>query len=167
MPISFCEVLPGDSAALARLEALAQIIWQEHYTPIIGEKQVAYMLEHFQSKGALEEQLTNEGYRYFILQAEEEDVGYLGIRNDRELLFLSKLYLERRFRGQGISRVALEKAKEIARENGNKGIYLTVNKNNRGSVAAYEKLGFSTVRQQKAEIGGGYVMDDYIMQLDF
>ena len=28
---------------------LAQEIWHEHYKPIIGEQQVAYMLEKFQS----------------------------------------------------------------------------------------------------------------------
>ena len=42
---------------------------------------------------------------------------------------------------------------------------MTVNRNNTGSVAAYEKMGFQKVREQVAEIGGGYVMDDYIMEL--
>lgn len=28
---------------------LAAVIWEEHFTPIIGEEQVAYMVEKFQS----------------------------------------------------------------------------------------------------------------------
>ena len=33
---------------IAELAWLADIIWHEHFTPIIGEAQVAYMLDKFQ-----------------------------------------------------------------------------------------------------------------------
>ena len=36
---------------------LATVIWQEHYTPIIGVGQVAYMLDNFQSVSAIESQI--------------------------------------------------------------------------------------------------------------
>ncbi len=34
------------------VESLANEIWTEHYTPIIGKDQVKYMLDKFQSKDA-------------------------------------------------------------------------------------------------------------------
>jgi diphthamide synthase (EF-2-diphthine--ammonia ligase) len=45
---------------------LAREIWQEHYEPIIGQKQVDYMLEKFQSEKALVEQL-GESYSITLL----------------------------------------------------------------------------------------------------
>ena len=43
-------------------------------------------------------------------------------------------------------------------------IYLTVNKYNSGSIEVYKKLGFTVADQVVTDIGGGYVMDDYIME---
>ena len=43
-------------------------------------------------------------------------------------------------------------------------IELTVNKYNSGTIAAYEKMGFEKVRPAVFDIGGGYIMDDYIMK---
>ena len=39
---------PEDVKTLA---ALADEIWHQHFTPIIGEQQVNYMLDWFQEKG--------------------------------------------------------------------------------------------------------------------
>ncbi len=91
--------------------------------------------------------------------------GYIGIVQEEDRLFLSKLYIDQAFRGRGLARKALGFLRMFCKERGLAGIYLTVNRNNTGSVAAYEKMGFQKVREQVAEIGGGYVMDDYIMEL--
>ena len=45
-------------------------------------------------------------------------------------------------------------------------IQLTVNRFNADSIAVYQKWGFVTLREEKNSIGGGYYMDDYIMELD-
>jgi hypothetical protein len=44
-------------------------------------------------------------------------------------------------------------------------ICLTVNKRNAGAVAAYHKMGFETVDSVNTDIGGGFFMDDYVMEL--
>lgn len=36
-----------------QISSLAEVIWREHFTPIIGEKQVLYMLDRFQSYEAI------------------------------------------------------------------------------------------------------------------
>ena len=43
-------------------------------------------------------------------------------------------------------------------------LYLTVNRENAGSIAAYLAMGFRKVREQVTDIGEGYVMDDFIME---
>ena len=40
---------------------------------------------------------------------------------------------------------------------------LRVNKNNHQALAAYQKYGFSRASDVIEDIGGGFVMDDYIL----
>ena len=43
-------------------------------------------------------------------------------------------------------------------------VYLTVNKNNKTAIRAYEKNGFVITTSVVTDIGQGFVMDDYIMK---
>lgn len=149
---------------VAALCEMAARIWTEHYRPIIGEDQTAYMVEKYQSVPAVSAQLQH-GYAYYFICEEGKPAGYIGIVQEEDRLFLSKLYIDRAYRGHGLARKALDFLRKLCKERGLACIYLTVNRNNAGSVAAYEKMGFQKVREQVAEIGGGYVMDDYIMEL--
>lgn len=142
---------------------LAQMIWREHFTPIIGEKQVDYMLDKFQSAPAIAEQI-RQGYLYFALMSDNRQIGYTGFRIDDDALFLSKLYFQKEFRGRGYARIVLDKAEETAKKNTKPVIRLTCNKNNANSLAVYKKLGFLTVREEKTDIGSGFFMDDYILE---
>lgn len=60
--------------------------------------------------------------------------------------------------------MAMQFMVEFARERHLKKIVLTVNKNNLHSIAAYKKLGFTTVESLIQDIGNGFVMDDYKME---
>ena len=142
---------------------LAGEIWREHYSAILEPGQIEYMLQQFQSPGAIARQI-EEGYRYDLLLAGETPAGYLAVRPEGERLFLSKLYVAKDCRRRGIASQALEYLCDLCKRDGYKTIYLTVNKRNHGSIAAYGRLGFSKVREQTADIGNGYVMDDYIME---
>ena len=79
-------------------------------------------------------------------------------------MFLSKLYLRAEERGKGYARIAFDDLCAIARAQGKSFVYLTVNKQNAGSIAVYRKFGFVTIEEVKTEIGQGYFMDDYIME---
>ncbi len=142
---------------------LAQMIWREHFTPIIGEKQVDYMLDKFQSAPAIAEQI-RQGYLYFALMSDNRQIGYTAFRIDDDTLFLSKLYIQKEFRGRGYARIVLDKAEETAKKNTKPVVRLTCNKNNANSLAAYKKLGFLIVREEKTDIGSGFFMDDYILE---
>jgi len=81
-------------------------------------------------------------------------------------LFLSKVYLLHEARGQGRFRQMLEYLRGLCREVGARTIWLTVNRRNERAIGAYRRAGFREVRAQVTDIGGGYVMDDYIMELE-
>lgn len=144
---------------------LAETIWIEHYTSLIGSAQVAYMIEKFQSVPAITEQI-RQGYRYYLMQCGGISVGYTAILLEpmEKFLFLSKIYVEKSYCGRHFTSQTVAALKEICRKEGLEKIWLTVNKGNHTSIAVYEHLGFIKVRDVMTEIGEGYVMDDHIME---
>ena len=147
-----------------KIADLAKVIWNEHFTPIIGKDQVDYMVEKFQSYPALKEQIS-EGYEYYQIFSSGEFCGYTGIHpGEDNRLFLSKLYLKKESRGHHLATGAFSFLKEICRERGYSAIWLTCNKHNDNSLGVYRHFGFEIIDTQEADIGGGFIMDDYIME---
>lgn len=143
---------------------LARTIWQEHYTPIIGADQVEYMLNRYQSKPAIETQVA-QGMHYYLLYWDEQAVGYLAFEKRGSLVFLSKIYVLRHYRGKGIGRAGMDFLVKKARQFQCSGITLTVNKYNSNSIKAYEAYGFKNTGALVTDIGEGFVMDDFRMEL--
>lgn len=145
------------------IEALAREIWNEHYIYIISKEQIEYMLKKFQTAEAVKAQ-TEENYIYFLVTYENEYAGYCAIKPETDGIFLSKLYIMQKYRGNGLSKKLLDYILEVFLEKKPFRIHLTVNKHNVNSIAAYKKMGYKIFNECKFDIGNGYVMDDYEMQ---
>ncbi len=151
---------------ISHTAALAKEIWTEHYLPLLGQSQIDYMLDRFQSVRAISEQLA-EGKEYYFICLCGETVGYFAVDYDNPpgKLFLSKLYVRKDARGNGLSRDVLGKLRELAAARGLHSVWLTVNKHN-PSVEVYKRLGMRVVNSAVSDIGCGYVMDDYYMEIE-
>ena len=149
---------PEQIASVARL---ARETWTEHYVPIIGSAQVEYMLEKFQSEAAVARQISGEGYEYYLVP----DSAYLALVPDvkNKSVLLSKIYVKTTQRGTGLGRALVEFAAVRCRELGANELWLTVNRNNAGSIAFYERMGFRKTNEMVTDIGNGFVMDDWRM----
>ncbi len=145
------------------IAALADIIWREHYIPIIGVEQVNYMVKNYQSADAMYSQY-NDGYIYFKVHHNNQFVGYISIKKQDDSLFLSKIYVSKDFRGQKIGKSAMEFVQSKAIEMNCKSINLAVNRFNINSIKAYEAMGFKTIGETITDIGNGFFMDDYKME---
>ena len=143
--------------------SLAKEIWTEHYIPIIGKEQVDYMLDKFQSKQSISDQIRS-GFLYFLIKENNQFIGYIGVQPKGNELFLSKIYVKSSERGKGFGKKAIQFIETLAREKGLRKIVLTVNKNNRVAIKTYGKLGFKNLGSVIQEIGGGFIMDDYKME---
>jgi len=152
----------SDNNQIEIIEELAYEIWNEHFIPIIGKAQVDYMLEKFQSKKAITEQIEN-GFLYFLIKNDKNHIGYIGVLPEENNLFLSKLYISSAERGKGYGRKAIEFLENLAIEKDVRKILLTVNRNNLGTVEMYKKLGFVNLGSIVKDIGNNFVMDDYEM----
>ena len=167
MPEAETRLRPVQSAAeVDRVAELASEIWNEYFPAIIGQGQVEYMVDRFQSAKAISRQIGEEGYLYYLVETGYEAAGYVGLlpRVAEGRMQISKFYLRRPWRGRGLARLILERVSAVSKELGCDRLYLTVNKYNAPAISAYEKLGFTRTGDLVTDIGGGFVMDDYEMQ---
>ena len=163
--INFQSVKTEEQIAL--VAQIAEPIWYATYEPIIGADAVKYMIDKFQSVPAIDRQLKGEGYVYYLITVGEKAVGFIGLVPHKDgKMFLSKLYVQPEYRGQGIPRAAFCFISELCREEGLTEIYLTVNKRNTHAIEVYKHHGFYEIDAVVSDIGCGYVMDDYILQKD-
>ena len=145
------------------LKELATKISLEHFAPITGTGQVYYMMDKFLDPDTILHEI-GENYEFAFILYNGKRAGYYSIAYEGEALFLSKLYVEKSFRGLGLGHAMFERIAGKAKKAGCKYIYLTVNKQNLSSVAIYKKWNFYIHECAETDIGGGYVMDDYIMR---
>jgi len=143
---------------------LAREIWIEYYVKIIGKDQVEYMLEKFQSEDAVVRQL-DEGHEYYLADWHGEPVGYAACMPGEKggSVFLSKIYIRKDLRGNGLGCQLLTFLETLCQERGFSSIWLTVNKRNHDSIVWYERRGFNRSESLIQDIGHGFVMDDYKM----
>ena len=150
-------------ADVRRLAKVARIVWREANVSFCTPEQVEYMIERYQSFEAISGQLMH-GYRYFLIEEGDVIMGYFGVQPQGERLFLSKFYILKEHRGRGIFSMGLEFMAELCREQQLDTIYLTVNRNNTHACEVYLHKGFKIAEEAVADIGCGFVMDDYIME---
>lgn len=144
------------------IAGLAKVIWEAHFTPLIGAPQVAYMLERFQSAVAISAQVQKDGYEYYILWLDSQAMGYFALRDDQ----LSKIYTHPDVRGRGMGHALLEHARQVLRSRNKTRIWLTVNKGNQTALDFYRRHGFAVADAMRIDIGNGFVMDDFRMEAD-
>jgi GNAT superfamily N-acetyltransferase len=79
---------------------------------------------------------------------------------------LHKLYLLPELHGGGLGSRMLKHCADEARRLGAHRLMLAVNKRNHRAIAAYRRNGFAVAEAVVTDIGGGFVMDDYLMARD-
>ncbi len=154
------------SKAIETVAFLAHKIWNQHYVPIIGQQQVDYMLDKFQDEEAIKHQIEN-GHEYFMIEHQKKTCGYLALvpNNDDKKMMISKIYIDSDFRNLNLGSQLMEFSIKEARNRNFYLIWLTVNINNSKSIKWYQKRGFTIKENIKIDIGNGFVMDDYLMEL--
>ena len=147
------------------LADIANEVWHDFFPCILSDEQIDYMVDKFQSYPAMKKQM-EDGYEYYFIKDNDEICGYMGIHEETEdkKMFLSKLYLKKAHRGKGYAGQTLKELFKMSRERGLNMVWLTVNKHNEHTIEVYEHMGFAKARTQVADIGNGFVMDDYIME---
>ena len=121
------------------------------------------MLGWMYSEETLRRELA-EGVCWELARLGPEAAGYLSITFGAEgVAKLNKLYLLPAHQGRGLGRQMLARVLALAAARGAGEVRLQVNKANLRAQRAYERSGFVRVGEAVFDIGGGFVMDDYLM----
>jgi ribosomal protein S18 acetylase RimI-like enzyme len=139
-------------------------VWPQTYASILTPAQIDYMLDMMYSPASLQKQLA-DGADYMICYDGDEPAGFASLEGGEGGKFkLSKLYVLPNQQGKGTGRFLIDYIANIATQRGGSVLQLQVNKQN-AAQHFYKKLGFTVAREAVFEIGNGFVMDDYIMEL--
>ena len=141
---------------------LAWEILMPFYQPVIPVDHIEYFLERFLSVEALA-QVTSKDFKYWCLQHNGVDAGFLGLQYAEDWLLLSKLYILEAYRGKGLGRMAIEQTVAEAHNHGYSEIRLTVNEHNDDGIAIYERLGYKRVELQTNSFPNGHSVRDWLM----
>ncbi|MDQ5915489.1 MAG: diamine N-acetyltransferase [Pseudomonadota bacterium] len=161
----FMEIQPVRAADIEAIAVLAREIWQAAYAGIISQTQIDYMLGQRYNAPRLLEELEKPGYWWdqaFIDGTRAGfSSGYLtGVAGE---IKLDKVYVHPAHQRSGVGGALIERVAAHGRAAGCDTLILAVNKQNAKAIAAYEKRGFSVREAVRVDIGGGFVMDDFIM----
>ncbi|MBC7522998.1 MAG: GNAT family N-acetyltransferase [Flavobacterium sp.] len=160
-------ILEAKKEHLSIIKDLAFAIWPVAYAEILSKDQLDYMLDKFYSIPFLENQM-NTG-QVFVLA--EQDGIYSGFAS-YELNCIDtktkihKLYVLPTTQGTGLGKKFVEYIKLESQKNNNTGVFLNVNRFNT-AVEFYKKQNFIISETVNIEIGNGFLMEDYVMELLF
>ena len=145
---------------------LAGEIWHGAYPGIITVEQIHYMLERMYAPEELRQEMVVRGVKYALIEADGAPCGYMAwefVPQER-LMALHKLYLRPSLHGCGAGAAALRWLEEEARQEHCTAIRLRVNRHNHRAIRAYLRAGFTFGPDLCSDIGGGFVMDDHVME---
>ena len=159
------QVIQAAEGDLAELSNLAGAIWRACYPGIISMEQIEYMLADMYSLETLRGDICRRGIRYDRLLVAGSFVGFAGYgATEQPAVFkLHKIYLLPKWHGHGLGSLLLRHCEVETIKAGGTSLLLTVNKKNNKAMAAYLRNGFVVTDAVVTDIGGGFVMDDYIM----
>ncbi len=156
---------PAEADALL---AFAAELWPRVYSFMISPEQIDYMLKMMYAPEVTLAQIKS-GTDYFWIQSDDQKAGFVsfGPIDSDGSCELHKLYVDPDFQREGLARQTLGEIRAIATAAGAQNFRLRVNRTNTPALAFYEAMGFTKEGQDCADIGGGFVMDDYLLRLEW
>lgn len=149
------------------IRRMAQQVFPETYKDIISPEQCDYMMDIMYSEENLRKQMTEEHHTYLLLSMNGEEAGYVSVQPiSKDEYELQKIYVLPAFQGQHLGRTLFDSAVNFVKERHPAPcrLFLHVNRYNRAKTF-YEHLGMHIAKQGDYDIGNGYFMNDYIMEM--
>lgn len=160
------EVKQLNKDEVAIVNELAEDIWPHTFGEILSKDQIEYMLDWMYNLNTLQEQV-QIGHLYYVIKENGVPKGFMGLEPnypDADILRIHKLYVLPGSQGKGYGRSLLNHAFDIAFDLDLHTLHLNVNRFNK-SVEFYKHVGFKITGEENLDIGKGYLMEDYIMEL--
>ncbi|MDR2638160.1 MAG: GNAT family N-acetyltransferase [Zoogloeaceae bacterium] len=164
MPTLSFTIRPATDRDIPAVIELARETWQDVYPGIIPQAQIDFMLAERYAPARLHEDIAAAGKWLDLAIADDRAIGFAFCEIRRGEYKLDRLYIHPEKQGKGVGSGLIAHAAARAKVLGYASMILSVNKRNEKAIRAYRKNGFSVREAVRAEIGQGFVMDDYIME---
>lgn len=151
---------------IPKIQEIAQNTWPETYGAILSKAQFDYMMNMMYSDDALQQQFENK-HLFYLAFENDSCLGFASCENNyltNKQTRIHKIYILPTAQGKGVGKMLIEKVKELAKESQSVAISLNVNRYNK-ALGFYKKTGFELIGEEDVEIGNGYLMEDYILEL--
>jgi GNAT superfamily N-acetyltransferase len=159
-------IRPATAIDFILIRALAFQTWPATYGTILSKEQLGFMLNKFYSLENLKLN-TEQNQLFYIISENKAPMGFLGIENQFEgkaITKIHKIYILPNKQGKGIGKLAIDFVIKCSIENNMKKIILNVNRFNK-AVSFYQKMDFKIVEEINIAIGNGYLMEDFVMEM--
>ena len=172
-------VSKAGSESISIIQDLAERTWKVAYSSIISPQQMKYMLDLFYSETSLQKQM-QEGHQFIIAKEKSQLLAYRGNpANNTVIGFASyavksaeesntyrlhKIYIDPNHQGKGIGKLLIGYIINDISSYNAANLELNVNRNNK-ALDFYQKIGFKIIKEEDIDIGNGFFMNDYVLNL--
>lgn len=154
MEIQFTPIVTQKQAS--ELAKVAEKIYYDYYAGLIGEENIKYMLEEYQTANSVMEQIRTRKHNYYEIFCDGEFCGYFDIMYEGRRIILDKIYVSKEYRKKGIARYVVAHIEKICRSvNANK-IIVDILVKNEAACIAYKHLGFVKLKEGVITLGNGF-----------
>jgi ribosomal protein S18 acetylase RimI-like enzyme len=150
---------------ISTVQEIAAVTWPVAFKNILSPLQIDYMLDMMYSEASLVQQF-NSGCVFFVLYEAGISNGFASVQHmSKDYFKLHKLYVLPDFQGKSAGKNLLNTVIKYVKDNGGVALYLNVNKYNIQAIEFYKKQSFIVTKEEDIDIGNGYFMNDYVMEL--
>ena len=163
-PAASLAIRSASEAEIPELRELAERIWRGSYAEMLTPGQIDYMLAWMYAPETIAREM-REGVIWETAWLDGELVGFHSctLEPEPQRVKLNKLYVLPEQQGLRLGQQLLDRVHALAAQRGAGQVWLQVNKQNARAIRAYERAGYEVERSAVFDIGGGFVMDDFIM----
>ena len=147
------------------IRQLTFAIWPQTYSKLLTRDQIDYMLELIYSPASLQKQMETDGCTFIIIYEDNEPVAFASYSETKPATWkLHKIYVLASQQGKGTGKFIIHYIVDEIKLHHARALQLQVKRDN-PAQHFYTKLGFIIIETADFDIGNGYFMKDYIMEL--
>jgi ribosomal protein S18 acetylase RimI-like enzyme len=160
MPLQIRQAGPKD---IPLIRELANEIWPVTYGQLMEKEKLDYMLQLIYSEQSLLQQM-EKGHEFILVSHVDDYVGFASSSMiEPGICKLHKIYVLPSEQGKGTGRFIIDFIIVRIKAQGAKALRLNVKRDNPAKTF-YKRMGFAVIGEEDIDIGGGYFMEDWVME---
>jgi len=157
-------IIKATQADIPLIRDLCFKVWPQTYAAILSQDKIDYMLELMYSPASLQKQI-EQGSQFLLVYEDKDPVGFAAyLQKTPSVYKLDKIYVLPSQQGKGTGKFVIDYIIDEIKKMGGKGLQLQVHRQNK-AINFYEKLGFTILEEKDFDIGNGFFMNDFVMEL--